>query len=123
MKNKTSSASEIVMEAMKKAKAKDMVQELIVFMSGLSRLEQMELFGVATLLKVPLDKGTAKIDTEATERLRQAGLGEEFDFLMERNDLKEMDQLLVEIFDAFILASPECQKNLCTLIHEAQGDD
>lgn len=123
MKNKTSSASEIVMEAMEKAKAKDMVQELIVFMSGLSRLEQMELFGVATLLKVPLSKGTAKVDIEATERLRQAGLGEEFDFLMERNDLKEMDQLLVEIFDAFILASPERQKNLCTLIHEAQGDD
>ena len=120
MKNKT---SEIVMEAMKKAKAKDMVQELIVFMSGLSRLEQMELFGVATLLKVPLSKGTAKVDTEATKRLRQAGLGEEFDFLMERNDLKGMDQLLVEIFDAFILASPECQRNLCTLIHEAQGDD
>lgn len=119
----SSKAGEIIRDAMQKAQEKEVVQELMVFMTNLSRLETMELFGVATLLKVPLNKGVATVDVSDLKHLEDAGLGKEFSFLMEKNDLKQMDQLLTEIFDAFILETPERQRNLCAIVVEAREEN
>ncbi len=102
------------------AKAKENVDErattgeVIRFLNGIVQLEQMEVYGFATLLGVPL--GSLKEDLSGVKNLSDEELIDNMSF-------RDIGDIAAEMMDSFVIAKQNVRDNVLVLLEAIVGDE
>ena len=102
------------------AKAKENVDEratageVIRFLNGVVQLEQMEVYGFATLLGVPL--GSWKEDLSGVKNLSDEELIDNMSF-------RDIGDIAAEMMDSFVIAKQNVRHNVLVLLEAIVGDE
>lgn len=88
--------------------------EVIRFLNGVVQLEQMEVYGFATLLGVPL--GTWKEDLSGVRNLSDEELIDNMSF-------RDIGDIAAEMMDSFVIAKQNVRNNVLVLLEAIVGDE
>lgn len=88
--------------------------EVIRFLNGIVQLEQMEVYGFATLLGVPL--GTWKKDLSGVKDLSDEELIDNMSF-------RDIGNIAAEMLDSFVIAKQNIRDNVLVLLEAIVGDE